>query len=358
MNIFKSLLFITIIAGGFILCLALRPPDFILSERRPPSRFPALTTRGLKSGDFMDRFERAATDNFPFRESLRTLRSAVTYGVFMQTDKYGLYMDKYGAGEIKPVDAESVRAVTEKINTISAGLEGMNIYYSFIPDKSVYAEKPLPGFDSETIRELFTPVGRFIGITAALSAESFYRTDLHWNQSKLAPVAEALGNAMGFDFDFNAGNRELKTAGNFEGVYSGQIALPVGEDAMEYYESPPGIAAMYLNAQATGFEPGPVYDTEKLSGVDPYDFFLRGAQPLVVINNDALSVDRELFIFRDSFSSSLAPLLATVYKRVTLIDLRYINMTILRGLTDFAPGSDVLFLYSSQILNNADSLLG
>jgi hypothetical protein len=100
-----------------------------------------------------------------------------------------------------------------------------------------------------------------------------------------------------------------------------------------------------------------MYDLEAFSGGDPYDLFLRGAQPLIVIDNPGAATDRELYMFRDSFSSSLAPLLCAAYRRVTLIDLRYLDSRILPSLVEFAPGSDALFIYSSQILNNESVLL-
>jgi hypothetical protein len=111
----------------------------------------------------------------------------------------------------------------------------------------------------------------------------------------------------------------------------------------------------YLNENTLQFESGPVYDTERFAGVDPYDIFLRGPQPIVVLENDA-APERELFLFRDSFGSSLAPLLAGSYSKVTLIDLRYINLMLLDQFVEFPPGSDVLFIYGSQIFNNPSVL--
>jgi hypothetical protein len=92
-------------------------------------------------------------------------------------------------------------------------------------------------------------------------------------------------------------------------------------------------------------------------GQDPYDLFLRGAQAVVVLENPDAATDRELVYFRDSFGSSLAPLLAGSYARVTLVDLRYIDSRLLPDLIDVPAGSDVWFSYSSQILNHDTVLL-
>jgi len=58
-----------------------------------------------------------------------------------------------------------------------------------------------------------------------------------------------------------------------------------------------------------------------------------------------------------AFGSSLAPLFLGPYERVVLIDLRYIDSRILTNFVQFEQGADVLFLYSSQILNSPATLL-
>ena len=55
-------------------------------------------------------------------------------------------------------------------------------------------------------------------------------------------------------------------------------------------------------------------------------------------------------LFRDSFGSSLAPLLVQGYKTVTLVDIRYLASGLLGRFIDF-HGQDVLFLYSTSLCN-------
>ena len=65
--------------------------------------------------------------------------------------------------------------------------------------------------------------------------------------------------------------------------------------------------------------------------------------------------EKELIIFRDSFASSLAPLLLPYYKKITLIDLRYGDIEKMEPLVDFKK-ADVIFLYSTLTINNAHLL--
>jgi len=116
-----------------------------------------------------------------------------------------------------------------------------------------------------------------------------------------------------------------------------------------------GVDASYLNEKTLEFESGPIYDFERFGGIDPYDFFLRGPQPLIILENES-APERELYLFRDSFGSSLAPLLTAAYSKIYVIDLRYINFLLLDMFIEFNPGSDVLFMYGSPIFNNPSVL--
>ena len=98
-----------------------------------------------------------------------------------------------------------------------------------------------------------------------------------------------------------------------------------------------------------------VYDLSKGEGKDLYEVFLSGSVSLLTIEDPHAQTDRELIVFRDSFGSSLAPLLVQGYKSVTLVDIRYISSAMLDRFLDF-HGQDVLFLYSTLVLNNSQQL--
>ena len=83
--------------------------------------------------------------------------------------------------------------------------------------------------------------------------------------------------------------------------------------------------------------------------------FLNGATPLQTIENPNAATDRELVIFRDSFASSLAPLLCEQYCTITLIDLRYMVSGLVPQYVTFT-NQDVLFLFSSWVVNESAML--
>ena len=131
---------------------------------------------------------------------------------------------------------------------------------------------------------------------------------------------------------------------SFAGAYHKYGAKP--NDTLVYLTSNATEAATVQNFQHP--EVAAVYDLDRLSTDVPYDVFLSGATPLVTITSPNARTDRELVIFRDSFSSSLAPLLLEEYCKITLVDLRYMASTLLPQHLEFT-NQDVLFLYSTLV---------
>ena len=73
---------------------------------------------------------------------------------------------------------------------------------------------------------------------------------------------------------------------------------------------------------------------------------------LITIENPNAKTDKELYIFRDSYGSSLAPLLVDGYKKITVIDLRYIASPLLPNYIDFKEGSDALIINCIDVINS------
>jgi hypothetical protein len=354
-----SVVFALVLGLGAVAQLVITPPEILVAERRTPAPMPS--PGALVDGTWMTSFEDFLADRFPIRDQFRLLKAGTVLGVLRQTDISGLYLVDGHAGKFEPVNLPSANRLAAGITTLASQVSGQRLYYSVIPDKSIYTSRDFPGYDPTVIRGILTgqlPGMDYIDLSTTLSLDDYYTTDLHWNQARLGTIVALLGDAMGFDGHYVEGFT-TRIAGEFSGVYAGQLALPMSADTMMYMTSPllDNAVTSYLNPRTSQFEQGPIYDLEAFNGNDPYDIFLRGPQPLITLENPGAATERELFIFRDSFGSSLAPLLLPAYEKVTLIDLRYINSRLVWEFVDFPPDSDVLFLYSSQIVNNSGTLM-
>ena len=198
-----------------------------------------------------------------------------------------------------------------------------------------------------TVRQQ-TPWAAWMGIEDCLVLEDYYYTDTHWRQEKILPVAQRLLSAMQAEplneKDFTPEAMERP----FYGVYYGQAALPMEPETMYLMQSDV-IAESTVYDHATG-KTVPVYNPAMLTDKDQYNIYLGGPQSLLTVTNPNATTDRELVIFRDSFGSSLAPLLLQSYKTVTLVDIRYIQPEMLGRFLEFND-QDVLFMYSALVLN-------
>lgn len=327
------------------------------AERRPLAQLPALTTQSLLSGSFMEDFESYALDQFPLRDSFRRLKALTSnYGLW-QMDNNGIYIaDGYAAQMEYPLNEASLdRALSQFNKVYETYLQESNcqVIATVIPDKSYYLAQS-SGHLAMDYEKLFTqvqagmPWAQYVDITDCLQAQDYYFTDTHWRQENLLPVAQRISSTLGVAGPTVEDFTKTKLERPFYGVYYGQAALPMDPDTMYLMESPLLDACKVYN-YTTGVYTQ-VYDPDKLEAKDLYEVYLSGPQSLLRIENPNANTDRELIIFRDSFGSSLAPLLVQDYGAVTLIDIRYITPEMLGRYVAF-DGKDVLFMYSTLVLN-------
>ncbi|MDR2501780.1 MAG: hypothetical protein LBC78_00825 [Oscillospiraceae bacterium] len=361
--ILTASVFTVILAGFFTLNLIVPSPEISQSERRRLAQFPELTLKTLANARFMSKFEDFAADSFTARDTFRRVRAEIVFNALFMSDKSGLYLGESGAGKFQRLNEREYRLSADKLRRVaSAHLSELNVFYCVIPDKSYYSDVKYPGFDPDAAASILSrELSDFsrIDITEALDSSSFYNTDLHWDQTRLRPLLASLGAGLGADFSGAYDALAPVTLGEFYGVYPGQLALPMPPDKLTYLiAANSAVTVTTLNAQTAQFEITALYADALFTRGDPYDVFLYGAQPLIILENARANSDKTLYIFRDSFASSLAPLLAEsgAYSKIILIDLRYIDSRILDAFIAFEPGSDALFLYSSQVLNNSSIL--
>ena len=272
-------------------------------------------------------------------------------------DENGMYEVQGQWFEAMPeLDEDSVLSFTNRLNAyIIQSLTSENtVYYGVIPDKSWYsAESGWPTLDhsrlAEILRENIQGAAE-IDLTPALSLEDYYQTDRHWRQERLQSVLDTLGDAMGFSVKLSDFTENTITP--FHGSFEKKLKNPPEEPFV--YLTGGALDSVSISSYQYP-ELQEVYDLSKLESENTYDVFLGGISPIVTLTNPNAESQRELVIFGDSYSSSLAPLLCGEYRTVTIVDLRFIFSSLLPDLLTFT-NQDVLFLYSDWILNNSAML--
>ena len=352
------------IFGFSLLCLFLPKSEFLDSERRPAAAFPELSIESImKDGvDYVDSFmkkfdDNYAPDNFPFRDFFRSLKAFVNTNIFGQKDKDGVFVvGDYAAEMQETIDQGSIDHAVERLTFIYQKYlesKGIKPYISIIPDKGYFLaeqngylsmdydqfiEKVLEGLDFAT----------YINIKDSLSIEDYYMSDTHWRQEQLVDIAKILVNGMGGSYNSTYTKNELDV--DFHGVYSGRAPKPLKAETIYYLTN-----ANMENIKVFNHEQNKeisLYDMEKGHGKDAYDMFLSGELSKVTITNPNAKTDKELVVFRDSYGSSIAPLLVSGYSKITVVDIRYIQSGFLGSFIDF-DNKDILFMYSTTLLNNS-----
>lgn len=329
------------------------------AERRNLAQLPDFSLNSLLSGRFASDFESYTQDQFPLRDGFRSLKSIAHYVLLGQKDKDGVYLHAgYAAQQVYPMSDSSLNHAMSRFQWIhDQYLADSGCWFAIVPDKGCYLadEAGQPGLSYDALYaavEEAAPWATHIDLRDTLTLESYYRTDTHWRQETLFPVAEKLLSAMDAPLtpeDFTQTTLDAP----FYGVYCGQAAMPMKPDSLTILES-----EILQNCRVFDYETGKtgeIYDLEKLQSRDPYDVYLSGARALLTIENPLGEAGRELVVFRDSFGSSLVPLLLEGYETVTLVDIRYIAPELLERYLDF-HGQDVLFLYSTLVLNSSSGI--
>lgn len=363
-DIINIVLISIIIFGLFIFALLKPEKERSESERRGLATMPEfklstiLVTPGNSTA--MDKFENYAADQFPLRELFRTVQSGTDRYILGKYENNNLVMiDKHITKVANSIDKESIDFRIEKIEYIIDNyINDENVYMALIPDKNYYLKDMscMTTFDYDEYFNIYMDATKeyaeFIDLRDKLSINNFYYTDTHWKQETLIGVTDYLLLTMtGRSWSETVkGNTlcENLLRDDFEGVYYGQLALPVSKDKLIY------LNGQYIDGlEAYCYDTGEeqridVYDEEFGYGSDGYELYLTGTRALVTVINPNAETDKELVLLRDSYGSSIAPLLAAGYSKITLVDLRYINPAMVGRFVDF-EGVDVLFLYSTLL---------
>lgn len=349
-NIIISIGFLLIIFITFIANIIDKDKEISISERRKLAQFPTITVSEILNGNVMDKWEKYVEDQFIAREIFRGIKSLWSTKIFAQKDNNKLFEKDNAIYKMEyPLNENNVQKSAQKINEVyQKYLKNMNVYYSIIPEKNYYLENDdhlKLDYDKlqETMQQNLQEL-KYIDIRNGLELQDYYRTDLHWKQENIGEVVKIIQGNMKLD-EINA-TYEIQNKGEFYGTYYGQLSTNVTPDNIYILTNEIINNCILYNYETN--KKSSIYTTT--NSADKYDIFLSGAVPLISIENPNSKTEKELLLFRDSFGSSLAPLLVENYKKITLIDLRYISSSILENYIDFNE-QDVLFLYSSVVLN-------
>jgi len=377
-SMFITALFCLFIFGFGVAHFIVPDREFSEQENKNLTLFRAPTLDTVRTGEFMDKFEKYYNDQFPLRDQWVRLK-ALSERALGKQENNKVYFGTDNAqtlfAHFTKISEEELSKRVGFVNKLGANLSELNVpvYFALVPDKS-WAVNLLPSHapnrdDGSTISQAMELCGEdvgFIDLRFLLGDwcgsadpggnDSFYRTDHHWTTMGAyrgyTMLMEGMGH-QGTDF----GVSYTQVSDSFCGTtYSAAGAGWVSPDNIQILIPEGGVRG---NITVTGYPEGQpiessLYHPEKLEVKDKYAYFLGGNQPLCIIRNPDAQGGK-LLVVRDSYSDSLAPFLAEEFQEVHLFDLRYNSMSLKQYVAD--SGIDqVLVLYSANNFNTDQNL--
>ena len=353
-DIVVTIIFLFTIIALFLINIIKEDTDISVAERRKLATMPELTTKSLFDGTYFKKFDSYVTDQFVERDAFRKIKIDIELSTKGEYNNLYLY-DDYIIEEIFPLNSNSINNLTNTINYIKDTYlnNNSNIYYTIIPDKNYFVNNGNLKLDYNKLQDMMKnnlSNINYINIFDKLTLDNYYKTDTHWKEEDLFNVANTIANQMNFDI---TNNNVVNTITTFKGSYAGRLSVTKDIDTIKTISNPSTLNSSVYNYETKKYTD--IYDYTKINSLDKYDIYLSGAVPIIDITNNNTSSDKELIVFRDSYGSSLIPLLIEGYKKITVIDIRYISSKILNKYIDFND-QDVLFMYSILTINNSFSI--
>lgn len=346
-NIVGSM-FIFIVSALMILNIVICDLETSERENRYLQMFPEITLEDFLSGKLSEELLDYADDQFAAKDLFVKIKSYVNFNIFRKQLNNGIYrydgmlvefMDKIKYGKLDGFKSD-IDAIMD--------LTGRAIMTVIVPDKSMYLPDGMLKIDySDVLEYLDMEIFDLYGL---LSMDDYYSTDLHWNHmgayKAYESMIEKLTGDKPMDVDFEKSND------SFMGYYSNMaMDFDIRDDMyIGYSEIINSLKIAYTDDLKNYYDKTGPYFLEQLDGDDKYDMFLNGNHPVLTITNELCDNDRELIIFKDSYANSIAPFLAMHYNKVTLVDLRIVNLD--RIMQDLDMDSDILCLYGYKTLQD------
>ena len=355
-------MFFLFICGFSLVHFLLPDKGFSAEERKNLTQAPTLTWETIRTGDYFAEAEAYLLDQFPLRSQFLDAKRFLDKNIFLMDSTGGYANVGEHLTDLKPSQTLKEDQVQHAVKTfnkiIGSHPELAQVYFSIVPDKNYYLTQLTnqPYLDYDALMALTDEIqGTKIPIDHLLTLEDYYRTDSHWRQERIIPIAEALCEAMGVPVP-DSGNYHATTLEGFKGIYFHLAGTDPEPEDLIYLRSEAidnAVVSHLTNAMET--EKLDMYTEEKIDKEfsDSYDVYLNGPESMITIENPNATTDKHLIMIRDSFGSALAPLMVDSYAKITILDLRYLKSTYFSAAKVDFTDADLLFLCSTTMLNNA-----
>lgn len=353
--------FSVIILGISISTLVLPKQERSENENRKLAKFPSLVNEAKlekaenfgdilgaikwnyiterKEASFMDDFETYFADHLVGRDLWVEGANTISKLTGKQ-EINGVYtVDNQMIQAFKEYDEEEVAKSIAAMNKFAERFPDKQMSFMLVPTAQELFKDKLPSYagllsEKDFIEKCYSqlegiaPIDALSYLSEHKNEYLCYRTDHHWTSLGAYYAYCAAAKTLGYGaYGLNSFNVETVSS-DFRGtLYSKTLDSGVPADSMDYYTLANGEPKVTLKSINNGKET--VYDSlyvrDYLKVKDKYSSFTGENAPVVEITTN-VDNGKKLLVIKDSYAHSLVPFLSKHYSKITMIDMRYINM--------------------------------
>lgn len=360
-----------VMIGAFFLTLAALPiltflnlPEgdrpFSENENRYLAAFPEISFQTYLDKTAMTGFETWFTDRFYGREdwiraknaSERLIGKVRINGVYTADNRMMQAWEGFDPDFIDR-NLSAVNRFTERYPDLPVYFllapTSQELYANLLPKSApVGSQSELNGYCRERL-EGATLINVFPALKSNAESYIYYRTDHHWTSYGAYIAYTEAAKSMGFQSEPLSSFDIEHASTDFRGtLYSKTLDNGVTPDVIDYYHLNEGAAPLTLtiNSGTETREYDSLYMREYLEVKDQYSSFLGSNVPMLTITSERSPNGQSLLIFKDSYAHSMIPFLANHYSKITVLDLRLINVPY-STLVNVDEYDSVLILYNA-----------
>lgn len=236
-------------------------------------------------------------------------------------------------------DKETVNRSLDALNGFAAKFPDVPMYFMLAPTSQEIYSSTMPSYGGYLSEKAFieecygktenlTPIDCLSYLSGHRDEYIYYRTDHHWTSLGAYYAYAAAARQLGYSaYGLNSFNIETASS-SFRGtLFSRTLDSGVTPDSIDYYHlasnEPTVKMTVFDGREQTEYDS--LYVRDYLEVKDKYSSFTGSNAPLITIETD-VDNGKSLLLIKDSYAHSLVPFLSKHYSKITMVDMRYINV--------------------------------
>ncbi len=220
------------------------------------------------------------------------------------------------------------------------------------------SEKKAIAYIDSRLQSNVTPVDFFDDLVSLNSQYLYFRTDHHWTALGAYYAYCKFCQAKGLEPQNLGQMQQVEYDGFLGTLYSGSDqspALAANPDSVIAYIPSETNEETITRTDGSSFTWPIIRDGNELSAGNKYLTFIGGDQPMVEIDNPAITDGSTCVVVKDSYGNAFVPFLVGHYQKVIVLDYRYYTGNATQLVKDTGAG-DVIFVNCVDVITSTTAM--